>query len=178
VALAAILTTPQRPPLRAISALAGIAAIGWMGWRDAVILPIQPIREGIALADRLAPPGVDLLCCYLGGREAAALYPDAAPSHVLLAAPDLQWWRIDEQVAITNTGQRPWVIFFYENLAYRRDHDTDSLGVWSYLTANYRLVKRLDGKIPVGIYAPRTEPHVAVATSLGTEFPKPVSRGG
>ena len=33
---------------------------------------------------------------------------------MLLAAPDLQWWRIDEQVAITNTGQRPWKTYQHE----------------------------------------------------------------
>jgi hypothetical protein len=126
----------------------------------------QPIREGIQLADHLAPVGYDLMIGYLGAREAAYLYGDEAAGHLVLAGHDAPRWAASEERAQRETGHRPWVIIFYEDLARRRnDEPEDSRGLWLHLMKNYRLVRRLPGRIsPVGIYEPKEQGNVAFDT--------------
>jgi hypothetical protein len=160
----AILASPRGGWTRGTGVVGIVLLLVWMGLRDAAMPADQPIREGIRLADRLAPVGYDIMIGYLGAREAAALYGEQAGGHLVLAGHDGPRWAASEEQATAETGHRPWVIIFYEDLARRRnDGPEDSRGVWTHLMKNYRLVTRLAGRVsPVGIYEPREEGNVAL----------------
>jgi hypothetical protein len=166
IGVVAILASPHGRLMRGVAGVGVILLITWMGMRDSAMPANQPIREGIQLADHLAPAGYDLMVGYLGAREAAYLYGDEAPGHLVLAGHDAPRWAASEERAERETGHRPWVIIFYEDLARRRnDGPEDSRGLWVHLMKNYRLVTRLPGRIsPVAIYEPREEGNVACDT--------------
>jgi hypothetical protein len=168
ISAAALLCAPIHPRLRFVSYGGMVLLLGWMVMRNIAMPPNEPIREAIALADRLAPPGSDIMIGFLGAREALALYGQESVHHDLLVGPDIQWWQICETVALANTRRRPWVVMPYEDLARRRnDGPEDSRGLWVHLMKNYRLVTRLPGRIsPVAIYEPRPDPNSAGYTWL------------
>jgi len=163
IGVVAILTSPKVRWMRGVAVVGIVLLITWMGLRDSAMPANQPIREGIQLADHLAPAGYDLMVGYLGAREAAYLYGDEAPGHLVLAGHDAPRWAASEDRAERETGHRPWVIIFYEDLARRRnDGPEDSRGLWVHLMKNYRLVTRLPGRIsPVAIYEPKEERNLA-----------------
>jgi hypothetical protein len=116
-------------------------------------LPNQPIREGMQLADKIVPPGRDIMVLYLGAREAVALYGTSAR---FLAAPDTQSIGTAQSRALAETGHRPWVVIFYEKLAFERNYGPpEARGLWGGLVKHYHVVCRLPGRVsPVAIYAP------------------------
>ncbi len=160
----AISGSPHGRLMRGVAVVGVVLLVIWMGLRDAAMLGNQPIREGIALADHLAPAGYDLMVGYLGAREAAYLYGEQAGGHLVLAGHDAARWIASEQRALRETGHLPWVVIFYEDLARRRNEGAeDSRGVWVHLMKNYRLVTRLPGRVSgVGIYEPKEEGNVAL----------------
>ncbi len=168
IGVVAILTSARSRPIQAVSVVGVGLLVTWMALRDATMPANQPIREGIRLADHLAPPGYDLMVGYLGAREAAFLYGEQSGGHLVLAGHDGPTWIAGEERAIRETGHRPWVVIFYEDLARRRnDGPEDSRGVWVHLMKNYRLVTRLPGRVSaVAIYEPREEGRVAGNTLL------------
>jgi hypothetical protein len=130
------------------------------------MLPNQPIREGLHLADQITPPGRDIIVLYLGARESIGLYGDQVTSHELLAAPDAKTFLRAEEMARITTGRSPWVIIYFERLAMDRDAGPpETRGLWTELMHNYKLAcPRLPARLaPVAIYAPTHEPARAVA---------------
>jgi hypothetical protein len=158
IAIASLLLAPPQRWARGV-AIAGVALLlAWMVVRDAKQLPDQPIREAIVAADQVAPPGVRIVLTYIGAREAAYLYGPRATRHAIDAAHDMPRLLEAEQRAVLETGQRPWLVVFYEELARQRDAGPeDSRGLWTHLIKQYRLVARLPGRIsPVLVCAPAT----------------------
>jgi hypothetical protein len=165
VAVAALLASASQRWTRGV-AVAGVALLlALMGWFDVTQLPNQPVREAIALADKLAPPGVRIVVTYIGARESASLYIAKVEHHQIEAAHDMRRLVAAEQQAVLDTGRRPWLIVLYEDLARRRNRGPeDSAGLWTTLVKEYRLKERLPGRVsPVAIYAPRDDAaHVAM----------------
>jgi hypothetical protein len=163
IGVVAILTSARTRSIQAASVVGVVVLVTWMGVRDATMPPNQPIRDGIRLADHLAPPGYDLMVGYLGAREAAFLYGEQSAGHLVLAGHDGATWIAGEERAVRETGHRPWVVIFYEDLARRRnDGAEDSRGVWVHLMKNYRLVTRLAGRVSaVSVYEPKEEGNLA-----------------
>jgi hypothetical protein len=163
VGVVAILVSAKTRGMRGVAMVGVVLLLTWMGLRDAAMPANQPIREGIRLADHLAPTGYDLMVGYLGAREAAYLYGDESAGHLVLAGHDSTRWIAGEQRAISETGHLPWVVIFYEDLARRRNEGAeDGRGLWVHLMKNYRLVTRLPGRVSaVGIYEPKEEGNVA-----------------
>jgi hypothetical protein len=157
IAVAAILTSATQRWARGVAIVGVALLLSLMGWFDVTQLPNQPVREAIALADKLAPPGVRIVVTYIGARESASLYIDRVKHHQLEAAHDMPRFVAAEQEAVLETGRRPWLIVLYEDLARRRNHGAeDSAGLWTTLVKEYRVVERLPGRVsPVAIYAPR-----------------------
>jgi hypothetical protein len=129
--------------------------IVWQTSEDVTILPQQPIREGIQSADRIVPPGRDIMVLYLAARESIVLYGNT--SHLLLAAPDTTSMVSMEQRAVAETGHLPWVIIFYEKLAMERvSAAPETRGLWTNLITLYDVDSRLPGRMtPVTIYRPK-----------------------
>ena len=111
------------------SGIAGISAlVVWQTFTAVRQLPNQPIREGMQLAEQIVPPGRDIMALYLGAREAVALYGN---SDRFLAAPDAQSIAAAQARSIAQTGHRPWVVIFYEKLAFDRNYGPpDARGLW------------------------------------------------
>jgi hypothetical protein len=129
--------------------------IGWQVMQDVTMPPNQPIREGIQLADRIVPPGRDILIVYIGARESIALYGETR--HPLLAGPDVKWTVAMQQKALVETGHLPWVLIYFEQLARDRDIEPpESRGMWTNLMIHYHLAApRLPARLtPIAIYAP------------------------
>jgi hypothetical protein len=146
---------------RSLAVATGVLLVGLMVWWD-VRMPVnQPVREAVALADRLAPPGVPIVIAYVGDLETTLLYGNQAATHDVLPAFDA--------AALDRIGGGAWVVMLFEQMARdRAASDPAAAGVWRELTTRYRLVARLDGRVsPVAVYAPRrppaTTPAVAVA---------------
>jgi hypothetical protein len=157
-AVAAFLSAPNR-----IGKIAGVLGlltlISWQTMQDMAMLPNQPIREGFQRADKLVPPGEDILVLYLGARESIALYGNT--EHVLLPAPDTASMLAMQKKALIETGHLPWVIIFFERLAADRDRGPgEARGLWRSLMKNYHLATpRLPARLtPIAIYAPNQTP--------------------
>ncbi len=129
--------------------------ISWQVVMDITRLPQQQIREAFQLADRVVPPGRDIMVLYLAARESIALYGDV--SHRLLAAPDTVSMISMEKQAIAETGHLPWVMMFYEKLAMQRDFGPpEARGLWTNLVALYDVNSISPGRLtPVVIYRPK-----------------------
>jgi hypothetical protein len=127
--------------------------IAWQTIADFYQPPNQQIREGMELADKIVPPGRDIMVLYLGAREAVVFY---GTGDRFLAAPDTQSIRAAQSRALAETGHRPWVVIFYEKLAFERnDGPPEARGLWAGLVKHYHAVCRLPGRVsPVAIYAP------------------------
>ncbi len=132
-----------------------LVLLSWDLSADLSLLPQQPIREGIELVDKIAPPDRDVMVLYLGARESVVLYGNT--KHRLLPAPDGKTMRIMMQKSLDDTGQLPWVIIYYEKLAKDRNFDrSDARGLWTNLIKLYDLKIRLPGRLtPVAIYQPK-----------------------
>ena len=130
---------------------------GWQVWMDVHQLPNQPIAQALQMADRIVPPGQDIMILYLGAREAQALYGDI--KHTLLAAPDSASVALMQGRAQNQTGRRPWIVMSYEKLAFDRNSGPlEARGLWSGLHRHYHLVQTLPGRVsPVSIYAPNED---------------------
>jgi hypothetical protein len=167
VAVAAILTTPTQTWARSVAVAGVVLLLALLGWSDVNQLPNQPVRDAIALADKVAPPGVRIVMTYIGARESASLYMDRAAHHQIDAAHDMPRLAAAEQAAVLETGRRPWLIVLYEDLARRRNREAeDSAGLWTTLVKEYRVVERLPGRVsPVAIYRPRDDA-ARVATTV------------
>jgi hypothetical protein len=136
---------------RLAAATATMAVVGWMVWVDLRMPPEQPVREAIALADRLAPPGAPVLVAYLSAGESARLYGGVATRHTVAAADAPPAVAAAEAWSLRTTGHLPWLVVSFE--FFLRDASPPA---WQSLQARYRLVARLPGRTsPVAVYAPR-----------------------
>jgi hypothetical protein len=139
-----------------LAGVLGLATlVGWQVMQDVTMPPNQPIRDGIELAEKIVPPGHDILVVYLAARESIALYGNGDPR--LLAGPDAKYMVAMEQKSLAETGHLPWVLIYFEQIARERDWATpETRGMWRNLMANYHLAaQRLPGRLtPVAIYAP------------------------
>ena len=134
-----------------------ISLISWQFIQDVNMPPSQPIRDGIHLADQMVPTDRDIMMLYIGARESIALYGGQATRHELLAAPNVERMIAMQRHAIAETGHLPWVIIFYEELAFDRNlKPGEARGLWQTLALNYHLATgRLTGRLsPVAIFAP------------------------
>jgi uncharacterized membrane protein len=165
ICFVALLTSAETRFARFAAIAAMLTLVTWDVMTDVTLLPAQPIREAIHRADQLTPPGRQIIVLYLGARESIAVYGDQATAHRLIPAPDTASFIQAEKESQVATGHLPWVLIFYERLAYQRDHDApESRGLWSELIRNYRpLLPRLPGRLaPATIYVPF---HVAPASA-------------
>ena len=142
---------------RAMAAAAAVLLVTLMLRWDWHLLPNQRVREAVALADRLAPPGVPIAVAYIGDLEVAALYGTVATHHLVLPAFDGQQFRQVEANSRAAGGRLPWVIVLFEQLARDRGRtDPGTAELWAELSTHYQPLARLDGRVtPVAIYVPR-----------------------
>ena len=146
-----------------------VVLLGLMGWWDAHPLPNQPVREALALADRLAPPDGPIVVAYIGAFETTDVYGAAAPGHVLLPAIDAAQLRAAQAEGRAENGRLPWVVILFERMARDRSRaDPGTAGLWRELSTHYRLIARLDGRVsPVAVYAPVDDATTAPAVAAG-----------
>ena len=127
-----------------------LIASGWFAYCDFTLLPSQPIREAIRLADADAETR-PIVVAFLTAAESVKLYGEQSTRHSLIAAPSPPEFLRAEQAVIKQTGRRPSLIVSYEYLVHNF-----SPSVWDYIQSNYRVEQRLPGRIsPVAIYVPR-----------------------
>lgn len=112
-------------------------------------IPAQPIREGLVLARRTAPPTSRVIGLHMGAIEAFGIY--GGPGRGLHAcAYELDQLR--EAEAATPGGLV--VVVFYERFLER-----DKPELWRYLRKNYAVSHRLPGRVsPTAIYVHKTLP--------------------
>jgi hypothetical protein len=128
-----------------------VSASGWFIYRDIVLLPSQPIRDAIVLADTVVPADTEISVGFLVADESVKLYGSSAPHHVVTATPGPVAFLRQEQEGKKGTGHLPWLVMSYEEMVRRTTPQ-----FWAYIQANYELRNRLPGRIsPVAIYAPR-----------------------
>jgi hypothetical protein len=146
-------------PGRALAAAAGALLLVLMLRWDVEMLPNQQVREAVAVADRLAPPGGPIVVAYVGDLETTALYGEEAPRHAVLPAYDAAAFERVTSSARAADGRLPWVVVLFEGLARDRGRSDPTIGgLWRDIATHYRLVARLDGRVsPVAIYAPRDD---------------------
>jgi hypothetical protein len=153
-----LLASPNR--IGTIAGVLGlITLVGWQLQQDITMPPNQPVREGIQLADRVVPPGRDILILYLGARESMALYGQT--HHQLLAGPDTDAMMRMQAKSLDETGHLPWIVICFEQLARDRDlFPPETRGMWTNLMTNYHLAgPRLPARLtPIAIYAPNEKP--------------------
>jgi uncharacterized membrane protein len=137
-----------------------VAVLAWQLTMDLRMPPNQQIREGLALADRIVPADRDILVIYIGASESLLVYGDQITRHDALPAFDRSEMSVMLQHAVNQTGHLPWIVVYYEKLAFDRDRpDDEAAGLWRAVMANYHLAtQRLPGRIsPVAVYAPNKE---------------------
>jgi hypothetical protein len=132
-------------------AVVAVSATGFL-WRDIVLLPSQPIRQAMLLADAQAPPDVQIVSALLTADESARIYGrQCVQHHQLVVAASPPMFAQVERAAFKKTGRRPWVILSYEDMPRELRPD-----FWDYFQTHYQLQTRLPGRItPVAIYRPR-----------------------
>ncbi len=155
--LLAAIATGLRPAAVgwSVSAVAaGLLVVQMVRW-DVAMLPNQPVREAMAAADRLAPPGRSMVVAYLGADETVLCYGNSV-DRAVLPAPDTESFRDLTDDAEARTGRRPWVVVLFEAMARDRHAGLPGTGdLWPTLTAHYHLAARLPGRLtPVAVYAP------------------------
>ncbi len=150
-------------PGRGVAAAAAAVLVGLSLTWATRLLPNQPVREAMALADRLAPPGGPIVVAYVGHLETAALYAADAPDHVVLPAYDADDLARAQAEGRAENGRLPYVVVLFETMARDADPaDRGTAGLWRELSTRYRVVARLDGRLaPVAIYAPLDQPTTA-----------------
>jgi hypothetical protein len=134
----------------------GLASLmAWQSMMDVKMPANQPIREALAKADELAPPGANVIVLYIGGYEATKLYGGQVEHHRLGWAFTRRQMIEVERLSVSTTGHLPWLVVLFEALAAKRDHPGgEAHGLWQSITTHYHLVCRLPGMKPVAIYAP------------------------
>jgi hypothetical protein len=174
LAIAAALTTVPGKPARIAGGL-GFAAILFfslqLDWR---MLPDEPIREGIALADQRVPPDRRIVVLYLGARESIFLYAFNPPrSHVFVPADDETMMETATREAVQSTGYLPWVLIYFEQQAKDRDAEPGPAhGMWSDLVRHYHIAARLPARLgAVTLYAPDQGGPVRVPQVISAAFP-------
>jgi hypothetical protein len=128
-----------------------IFAGGWFIFRDVVLLPAQPVREALMLADSAAPANSDIVLALLTSSESAKIYgKETIHHHPLIVADDPHAFAQAERAAIEKTGHRPWVVLSFEYMPHDLRPD-----FWRYFVQHYQLQTRLSGRIsPVAVYRP------------------------
>jgi hypothetical protein len=161
LAVVSVLTSVNSGWGKTFGILGIVSLISWQVLLDLRMPTNQPIREGMALADQIVPPGREIIVVYIGASEAVGLYGSQVRHHELRAAFNLKQLRRIQEHSIHETGHLPWVVIFFEGLARDRDRPgNDENGLWRALLANYHLAApRLPGRIaPVAVYAPKRDP--------------------
>lgn len=132
---------------RTITVVSATATVAGLAWTAVRLPPDQPVREGIAAAERLAPPGEAVVVAFLSAGDAAHFY---GGGRARAADSPGEFYRAEAE-AVRTTGRRPWVVVSFEDLL-----GTVSPPTWDYLRANYQAVERLPGRVTaVTVYAPR-----------------------
>lgn len=156
VAMVSLFLAPTVRWARVVGFLGLIGLVVLEVRQSCVLLPNQEIQRGIWSVDLAAPKDRDVMVLYLGAREAIAVYGDGARHH-LLAAPTMDVMTEVEKQSLERTGHLPWVVIFYEKLAFDRNFEAgEAKGLWTELVTRYHLANpRLPGRVSdVAVYAP------------------------
>jgi hypothetical protein len=155
------------PPLRWLGAAALAVLIGSELLADRWIstTPSQPIRDSLAITNKLASEGHPIIGIYMGTREGGAIYggihlfayqlnPDDPPRPDSL--PSLK--QAESRIANAKNPQSLYAVIFFEQFLRRDQPD-----LWNYLHQNYTRTQHLPGRLsPATIYLrnapPSTQP--------------------
>ncbi len=135
----------QRRPLRiaAVALLALFLLNASLQYRYMLHVPDQPIRNGMDLIGKTAPPNAHVIVLYMGAPEAVYAYGDLVPQTVDYA------FKVSQLQEKEQAGPGPvWVMVLYEKFMLRDDPD-----VWDYLQQHYTRRTTLPGRIsPLDLY--------------------------
>ncbi len=147
ICLTAIITALWTTPRLRLAACALMAIFflhATLQYRSFYQTPAQPIRDGLDLIGKIAPPDAPVVLLNMGAQEAAYGYADIPRQSVQCAyrIPDLQ------QKEQASSGP-VWVVVLYADLIQR-----DEPEVLEYVHAHYTRRLTLSGRIsPIDIYA-------------------------
>ncbi len=99
--------------------------------------PNQPVREGIDLLGKIAPPDAPVVVLSIGAREIIFTYGNMTPQPLAVVHTVEEWQKKEDETP----GSR-WAVVAFEG--YVQMHDPE---VWDYLESHYTLRRSLPGRI-------------------------------